>query len=264
MGVMKTILKVLGIFLLLLALGLVVFTLSLNSTIKIGIENIGSEMTGTDVAVGTVTISLISGEIHLENLLIANPPGFQSDFAFNFGRVQVKADLGTLWSQNIHLHEIVIDSPEISFESTTNGSNIGIIHKNLNDYAGSDGQTEGDQSENPTDPQTESSDEQKIVIDHFFLQNGLVLVSTTLLKDQKISIRLPEVQIRDIGKDSGGISLKEISSIIYSATQDSIEEQISKSGIPLDTDLKKLEKKLGGALKGASKFLEGFKGLLGK
>ena len=76
-------------------------------------------------------------------------------------------------------------------------------------------------------------------------------MSTPLLKDQMITVGLPVVLIRDIGKQSGGVTLKEISSLIYSETQKAIEKELSKSGIPLGTDLKELDKKLGRILKDA-------------
>ena len=263
---MKTFLKVSGIILLLMAVGLVVLSLSLNSTIKVGVESIGPAITGTEVTLADVDLSLFTGEGQLEKLVIGNPPGFHSKHAFYLGMVHVKADLKSIWSDTILIQEIFIDSPEISFESTPEGSNISIIHENIGSFArsgdesgsGKPGQQERSQEKSST------SQEQKIRIDQFIVKNGRVTVSTPLLKDQMITIGLPVVQILDIGKESGGVTLKEISSLLYSETQKTIEQEISKSGIPLGTDLKQLDKKLGEIIKEASEFLEGFKGLFGK
>jgi len=265
---MKTFLKVGGIILLLMALGLVVLSVSLNSTIKVGVESIGAAITGTDVTLEDVDLSLFTGEGHLEKLVIGNPPGFQSNHAFYLGTVHVKADLKSIWSDTIRIQEIFVDSPEIFFESTPSGSNISIIHDHIGSFAGSGSESGSElpngKSEQPGGSQEKPSKEQKIRIDRFIVKNGRITVSTPLLKDQMITVGLPVVQIRDIGKQSGGVTLKEISSLIYSETQKAIEKELSKSGIPLGTDLKELDKKLGRILKDASEFLEGIKGLFGK
>ena len=148
---------------------------------------------------------------------------------FTWGTVHVKADLKSIWSDTILIQEIFIDSPEISFESTPEGSNISIIHENIGSFADSrDANLEANQGV-VTKPgqhersQEKSSKEQKIRIDQFIVKNGRVTVSTPLLKDQIITMGLPVVQIRDIGKESGGVTLKEISSLVYSETQKTIE-----------------------------------------
>jgi hypothetical protein len=261
---MKSFLKVGGVILFLMAVGLVVLSVSLNSTIKVGVESIGPAITGTEVTLEDVDLSLFTGEGQLEKLVIGNPPGFQTENAFYLGVVHVKADLKSIWSDTILIQEIFIDSPEISFESTPEGSNISIIHENIGSFARSGGESGRGKSGQKERSQEKSSKEQKIRIDQFIIKNGRVTVSTPLLKDQMITIGLPIVQIRDIGKESGGVTIKEISSLIYSETQKTIEQEISKSGIPLGTDLKQLDKKLGGIIKEASKFLEGFKGLFDK
>ena len=265
---MKSFLKVVGIILLLVAVVLLVLSVALNSTIRLGVERLGPAITGTEVTIEDVDLSLFSGQGQLENLVIGNPPGFQSDHAFYLGKVQVKADLKSIWSDTILIQEIFIDSPEISFESTPEGSNISIIHENIGTFAGSGGDSGSESGSRKTGQHERSQDksfnEQKIRIDQFIIKNGRVTVSTPLLKDQIITMGLPIVQIRDIGKESGGVTLKEISSLVYSETQKTIEQEISKSGIPLGSDLKAFEKKLGGIIKEASKFLEGFQGLFGK
>ena len=227
-------------------------------------ESIGPAITGTEVTLENVDLSLFSGEGQLEKLVIGNPPGFHTDHAFYFGIVRVKADFQSMWSDTIRIQEILIDSPEISFETTPSGSNISVIHENIGAFArsenpsgnGSGGGEPGEQKRSPEKP----SNDQKIEIDQFILKNGRVRVSTTLLKDQMITVRLPILEIRDIGKQSGGVTLQEIASLIYSETQNAIEQEISKSGIPVGKDLKKLDK----FLNKATEFLEGFQGLFGK
>lgn len=261
---MKTLLKVGGIILLLLFVGLIGLSVSLNSTIKIGVEKIGPAITGTEVTLEDVDLSPFTGDGQLEKLVIGNPPGFQTDHAFYLGTVHVKADLKSIWSDTIRIQEIFVDSPDISFESTPEGSNIGIIHENVGNYGGPRSKSGRPNPEQQDPPSGKPPEGLKIQIDHFILKNGRITVSTPLLKNQMITIGLPVVQIRDIGKQSGGLTLKEISSLIYAETQKAIEQELSKSGIPWGSDLNQLDKKLGEFMKEATEFLEGVKGLFGK
>jgi len=260
---MKTFLKVSGIILLLIAVGLVVLSVSLNSTIKGGVESLGPAITGTEVTLEDVDLSLFTGEGQLEKLVIGNPQGFRTDHAFYLGIVHFKVDLNSLLSDTVRIQEILIDSPEISFEVTPSGSNIGIIHENVKSFAGLVGKSEPGKSGLEGRSQEKPSKEKKIQIDQFILKNGRITVSTPLLKGQLFTILLPVVLLRDIGTQTGGATLKEISSLIYSETQKAIEQEISKSGILGGMDLKKLDKELGRIIKDASKFLEGVKGLFG-
>ncbi len=163
----------------------------------------------------------------------------------------------------------MIDAPEISFESRPSGSNIGIIHENVGSFTGSGSDSVSEPEGGPTgqqgNPQNHEkpSKYKKIIIDQFIIRNGRITVSTPLLKEQLITLELPLVHLWDIGKQSGGVTLREISSLIYAETQKAIEKEISKSGMPMEKDFKKLDKKFGKILKDASEFLEGFKGLFG-
>lgn len=254
---MKTILKVGGVILLLLVAALLVISVSLNSIIKTGVETLGPTITGTNVTLEDVDFSLFSGQGRLEKMVIYNPPGFNSAYAFSLGMIHVKADLTSALSDTIIIEEIFIDSPEISFEGTLSGSNIGRIHENIDAFAGSAGgkAAEGGSSGGST------SSEKKIQIDQFILKDAKIILNTPILKGQQVTLLLQLVQIRDIGKGPGGITLRGISSLVFSRIQEAIEQEISKSGMPVGPDLKKMEKELEGIVKEASKVL---KGILGK
>ena len=261
---MKTVLKIGGVFLLLLFVGVVVLSVALNSIIKKGVESIGPAITGTEVTIEDVDFSLFSGKGRLGKLVIGNPQGFRTHQAFKLSEVQVEADLISVWSDTIRIQEILIDSPEISFEATPSGSNLGKIQKNVRNFSGlgtpkDQSVVRDDQPEGRSHGQT--SNETRIQIDEFILKNARVTVSTPFIQEDLFTIYLPVVQLQDIGKKTGGATLKEISSLILSETQRAIEEEISKSGKLGGLDLKKLEKDLGRIVEKASKVLEGLKGI---
>lgn len=263
-SIMKILLKVVGGILLLVAVGLMGFSVYLNSTIKEGVENLGSRITGTEVTVDMVDLSLLTGEGQLKNLVVGNPPGFRTEHAFYLGEINIEFDLRSLWSDTIRIEEILIDSPEILYESTKSGSNIGKIHESVKAFAGPPKESGEKKSEQDGKPQEEPSKQTKILIDEFMVKDAHLSVVTPLSEESLVTVILPVLHLENIGTQVGGANLREISSLIYSETQKAIEQEISKRGIPLGSDLKKLNKKLDGVLKKASKFLEGFNNLLGK
>ena len=258
---MKSILKIGGILVILIVAALVLLSVSLNSIIKTGVETLGPQITGTPVTLDQADLSLLSGQGELQGLLVPNPQGYQTAYAFELGRVYVNAEMGSVLSDTILIKEIVIEAPEITFEGDLSGSNITKIQENVEKFSSSvGGKDKGDDEEY----EKEDSAEKKVQIDHFILKNAQVNISTPILQGQDVAIPLPEIHLRDIGKKSGGATLQEVSALIFSAIDKAIIQAVSKSGKLVEHGLKKIEEHLGGAAKeGASKILEGVKGILG-
>ena len=263
---MKPLIKFFGIILLILVGALLVLTVSLNKMIRTGVETLGTTITGTEVALEKADISLFTGQWQLENLVVHNPPGFHTEYAFNMKSIQVTVDLVSALSDTVSIYEIFIDSPQISFEGTLEGSNIGKIQENVKAFARSNASSDrgsvGKRDE-AGGSQKEASSEKKIHIAHFILKNAQITLSTPYLKGQQVMVLLPEVHLRDIGKQPGGATLRDISPLVYSATHKAIEQEILNSGMLVGPKGKKFEKELRGFLKDASKLLKGFKGILG-
>ena len=259
---MKSILKVGGIVVLLIVAALVLLSLSLNSIIKTGVETLGPQITGTPVTLEQANLSLLSGQGELQGLLVPNPQGFQTEYAFELGRVYVNAEIESVVSDKIMIKEIIIEAPEITFEGTLSGSNITKIQENVEKFSASVGGKDDDDDEEYEEEH--ESAEKKVQIDHFILKNAQVNISSPLLQGQEVAIPLPEIHLRDIGKKSDGATLQEVSSLVFSAIEKAIVQAVSKSGKLVEHGLKKIEEHLGGAAKeGASKVLEGVKGIFG-
>ena len=260
---MKTVLKVGGVMVLLIIAALVLLSVSLNSIIKTGVETLGPQITGTPVTLEQADLSLLSGQGELQGLLVPNPQGFQTQYAFELGRVYVNTDIESVLSDKLMIKEIIIEAPEITFEGTLSGSNITKIQENVEKFSASVGGKDDDDDDEESQEEQESA-EKKVQIDHFILKNAQVHISTPILQGQDVSIPLPEIHLRDIGKQSNGATLQEVSSLVFSAIEKAIVQAVSNSGKLVEHGLKKIEEHLGEAAKeGASKVLEGVKGIFG-
>ena len=257
---MKTIVKVIGVIVLLVVIGLVLVSVSLNSIIQSGVETIGPNITGTTVTLEKVDLSVLSGEGQLHGLMVGNPQGFHTENAFELATIYVNTEVESALSDKLIIKEIIIDSPKITFEGTLSGSNISQINENVEKFSASAGEEEKERGS-----EEQQEDEMKIQIDHFILKNAQVSLSTPLLQGQEFTIPLPEIHLRDIGKQSGGATLQEVAALIFSAINKAIVEAVSKSGKLIDKGLEKIDEHLGGSAKdAASKVLEGVKGIFGQ
>lgn len=248
---------------------------NLGSLIKTAVEKAGSDVTQVKVSLKDVdTSDLTHGGIALRGLVIGNPPGFKTASAMKLGEISVKVDPATVTSNTIVVKEVVIGSPEITYEFGANGSNIGTIQKNVEKVAGG-GKGGG------TSASESGGSKKKVVIDNLYIRNGKVNVSADFLQGKTAGANLPTIHLTNIGKGSGGatpsqVAEKVIAAISKSATSavgkldiSGIKDALSKElGSKMGDMQKTLQQGTGGASdmlkKGTSGAEEGIKKLFGK
>ncbi len=166
----------------------------LGSIVKAAVETFGPKLTKAEVRVGLVTLSPFSGSGQVRSVFIGNPAGFKTPSAFELGSVRVGVDLKSLASDKIVVREIVIEGPEITFEGTLSGSNLGRIQENVESFVPA-----GNSS-------AKSGPAPKVVIGLFRVTGGKVKLSLAGLAGKSVTVPLPDIELRDIGKSSGGVS----------------------------------------------------------
>lgn len=63
--------------------------LFLDHAVEQGIETIGPHLTGTEIELREVDLTLLSGKGSVRGLVVGNPPGFQTDNAFELEEVRI-------------------------------------------------------------------------------------------------------------------------------------------------------------------------------
>ena len=181
--------------------GASIFLLSnLDGLIKEAVEKVGSEATQSKVSLNEVSISITSGSGALRGLTVANPKGFKTPSAFELGGISITLDTGSIGQDPI-IKEIVITKPKVTYELGADGSNIDAIQKNVDAYAKqfSSGGGAKKEGEGP-----------KIIIEHLYIRGGEISVSAAFLQGKALTTPLPDVHLKDIGKEKKGASPAEI------------------------------------------------------
>lgn len=242
----------------LVVVGLVILYLSLGSAIKVGIEKLGPRIAGAPVSVADIDLALLRGRVEISGLVVGNPEGFQTDSAFGLESVRVAFEPRSIFSDCIVIREIAIAAPEITYEAALSGSNIAVIKKNVEAFAGkSDGTPPPDAAPKPA----ATGSGKRVIIDDFHVTGGKVRVSAKLLRGQALSVPLPEIRLRDIGRDSDGRSLKDVVTEVYTGVTRGIMDAIGSAGVGIGEGGKLLQESAadtGNAAKeGASKLFQG-------
>ena len=92
---------------------------------------VGSSVLGTAVTVDSVSLSPLSGQGSISGLRVANPEGFESQYAFELDSVLVSIDVNSVFTDAAEIESIVIMQPVITYETKIASDNIRTLLDNL-------------------------------------------------------------------------------------------------------------------------------------
>lgn len=212
-----------GIVLIVIVAGLFYLGSRLDSFVKAGIERYGTEITGTQVTVGSVELSLKDGRGTLHGLTVANPEGFSGGDAIRFGEITLVFDLESLRGGSpIVITDATIQNPYISYERNEVGKgNLETIQANIDRYRGS-----GSTEPSGTVP---AEEQKKFRIQQFVFEDGKIHISAPQLKEP-VDADLPGVRMTDVG-GAQGATPPEIGKQILSAFANSAGKMLAQEGL---------------------------------
>ena len=122
----------------------------------------------------------------------------------DLARSGVAIDVASILSDKMIIHEILIDAPEITYETAGGKNNIEALLENINDFVG---KSEGGTAESKKD--ASEKNEKKVQINDFMISNAKVNMSATILQGKKLTLPLADIHLKDIGKDDEGASMSD-------------------------------------------------------
>src|SRR5258706_1717599 len=169
--------------------------------IKHAIERYGPDFTGVAVKVKSVKLEPVEGLGAIGGLEIGNPPGFTAPHAVTLGEVRLALDPSTLTSDVVHIKEISLLAPSITYERGPNGDNLSAIQKNIESHLASFGGGKGGGKD--------AGPGRKFIIDRVQVRNARVSYGGAL------TASVPDLQMPDLGKKTNGASAAEITREIW-------------------------------------------------
>jgi uncharacterized protein involved in outer membrane biogenesis len=246
----KLIIKLIVAVVVVLVLAVVVSIFYLGSIVKKGVETIGPTITKTDMKVGGVTVSLLSGHAKITGLVIGNPEGYKSESAIKMGLVSATVQPASVFSDKIVVKSIVVQGPEITYEGNLRGgSNLKKLLDNVEAAAGGD---KGAPKETPDTGAKKAP--KKLQVDEFVLTDAKIHVSLSELGGKSATVVLPMIHLTDLGKGSEGITPAELTEKVLTAVLDGSIKAAGSAATDLGKDaVKEAGKAAGEAVEKAAK-----------
>ncbi|MFH2061120.1 MAG: hypothetical protein ABIJ59_19825 [Pseudomonadota bacterium] len=213
---MKKVLIAGGVLLVLVAAGLFLTLSNLGPLVKKTINTVGPKVTKTDVHVADVNISILSGEAKIKEFLLGNPKGFKTAQAMKVGSIFVDIDESSITKNPIVINKIQIIAPEITYEKISGSDNFQKLLENVQASAKSE------QNQKTKTSSDGDKSGQKIVINNVIVKDGKVNLVMAMLGGKEITAPLPDIHLKDIGKEKGGATPAEAFEKIFSSLYDSI------------------------------------------
>jgi len=194
---------------------------SKDALIADAIRSYGPQITGVPVKLGGVKLEPTEGTFVISQLELGNPKGFKTPHALVVQQLQIKLDVSSLTKDVIHIQQVTIAQPQVAYEHASGGSNLDVIQRNVEAYVAAHSSGGQGAESGPGNVQT------KVIIDQFSMLGAKADVSAEVLQGQGVTVSLPDVQINDIGKKSGGVSPAVATSQVVAGVRQSVMHAVT-------------------------------------
>jgi len=225
----------LAIVILLIVIG-VMAILFIGTIVKTVVERVGPVVAKVPVKLDSAAISLFGGTGKLKGLLIGNPEGYKSSQAIKIGTISLALVPSSVLKNKVILHQITVESPEITYETDLKGSNIGKILENVRGAASQDEKA-------PT--KKEQTTKTKLQVDDFLITGARVTVATSLLGGQNATIPLSDIHLTNLGSGPDGITPAELSTRVLSELLDATTKAVAANATKIGQGVSDAAKSVG-------------------
>jgi len=233
---MKKAMKIVGLGLLVLVVAAVAGLMFAGGpVIKSAVNTFGPKVLGVPVTLAGAKFMPFRGKIQLTKLHVGNPEGFKTPSLFDLGDMDIELDSRSLFTDTILIHKIAIAAPEITYERGLLGSNFSTLLEKMQGGkdSGKDVKQTGTEAEGPA---------KKVIIEQLTVSDPKLNVSIVAAGGHAIPIALGQVELKDIGKESGGVTVADAMKIILSIVTSNIENAVLGAGDLLGSGIKAVGK----------------------
>ncbi len=200
----KSLLALAALLVLLIAGGAFWLHGNLDGLVQSAISKYGTAMTGATVKVSAVKLKAADGHGTLRGLLVGNPAGFKTPYAVKADTIELEVDVASLTKDVVLVKKIAVMAPEVIYEKGDALTNVDAIQKNIAQYLG---------------PSTNTEPGKKLIVQEFVVRGAKAQVSASFLNGQTVTVALPDITLRDLGKAKGGITPGELGLEVANAVE---------------------------------------------
>lgn len=211
----KWIIRIAIVVVVLVIVTVVVIGLTLDGSIKKGVETVGPQIAKVDVKLDGVSLSILSGSGTVKGLVIGNPQGYKTPSAISVGKTSVAVQPGSVLSDKIVVKSIRIEQPQITFEIGPGGNNLKQIQENV---------ASATASADSAPKEKDSKPGKKLQVDDIVITGGKITVGVAALGGKVSTVPLPELHFTNLGSGPEGITPAELTKkILGEITTESVK-----------------------------------------
>ncbi|MFO7576344.1 MAG: hypothetical protein R6W66_01305 [Pelovirga sp.] len=199
---MKTVLKLIGILLLVVIIAVAGAVFYIDVIAKKGVERGGEIALGVPTRVANINLSLFGGEGSMNNLQIANPAGFSDRPFMELGVADMAVTLNSLLGDQVMIPRVALSGIRINLEQQGGRNNVSPLLARARSLAG--------ESAEPAVAQGESGGK-KFTVAYFVIDDVAINASLDVLGQQSsLNLVLPKIELRNLGAAEQGLTLPEL------------------------------------------------------
>jgi hypothetical protein len=170
-----------------------------------GIEQVGQ----VRCTVGHVGVSLLSGRIGIEDLVIRSPAGYPEGEMFRVRRADLQVRIRSFWNQPVAIHRLEVLEPVVSMEAGAGGSNVRLFLDNVQAWL----DRQEREGRRPT----------RMCVDQLVVRGATVRMGAGVTGRTLLNVTVPAVELRDVrgpggrGVTSGELAATVIVELVYGA-----------------------------------------------
>lgn len=256
---MKALKIILGLVVVVLIAAAVITMLLLNNINQLTVDTVqtqGTQLLKTDVKLGAANIELSQGKGSLQNLTVANPPGFSAANAVEMGAVTLHIDPQSLLEDVKVIKEISVDGAKLLAEQKNlKDTNLQALLDNIQQDAASSEPVE-----------TEAGPDVRLMVEKFRFTNGKIQLKSAQFGEREIS--LPTIALDNIGDKTKGLTPQELGQAVVAPLLQQVKTAVTAEITELAKDKaeeklkEKLQEKLTDKIGGEA--VDKLKGLFGR
>lgn len=188
------------------------------------------DITGTGFRLGEFGLNYYTGNVRLGDVWLANPEGYTPCDALRLGVFKVDLDVCSLLEDTVIIHEIAIRDVFVSYVSKDGVYNFDAIAANAQNALAGEGCETVEETPQPEEGKegdeepASGSSQKKVIIDK-------IEIAGVTVQWGPVPLPLPKITLKDIGRESGGVSWD----VAWREISDKLLNQINSLGKGLVT-----------------------------
>lgn len=197
----------------------------LEPLVKTTVNTVGTKIVGTQVNLDGFRFSPFSGEAEVKGLTVANPEGYKTPNLINLGRVFVKVNVSSLFTDTIVVDEVSVNGIALSYEMPDlSTSNVMQIQQNIakNTASPKTSDTQEVNTEVKEEKPAEATSSKNVIIKKVVVDGGSLSAVIPLQQDA-LTLNMPAIEINGIGEQGEKMNIQEtitdvFNKILFNAT----------------------------------------------